>query len=91
MPRPPIDLHEKVRDVLKHTETLPAQLSSPIVNYERSVSACLALMKYIDDHLHASRIYETVYNRHMALQRRMALASLSRHRGAPLKNQFSIA
>jgi hypothetical protein len=76
MPRPPIDLHQKVRDVLQHTAPLPAELSSPIVNYERSVSGCLALMKYVEDHLLASRIYEAVYNRHMALQRRMALGGL---------------
>ncbi len=46
MPRPPIDLHQKVR------------------------------LKYVEDHLRASRIYEAVYNRHMAQQRRMALGSL---------------
>lgn len=76
MPRPPIDLHQKVRDLFRHTEALPAELSSPIVNYERTLDGYLALLKYVEDHLRASRIYEAVYNRHMAQQRRMALGSL---------------
>jgi hypothetical protein len=71
MPRPPIDLHQKVRDLLRHTDALPAELSSPIVNYERTVDGYLALLKYVDDHLRTSRIYAAVYNRHMAQQRRM--------------------
>ncbi len=41
MPRPPIDLHQKVRDLLRHTDSLPAELSSPIVNYERTVDGYL--------------------------------------------------
>lgn len=76
MPRPPIDLHQKVRDLLRHTDALPAELSSPIVNFERIVDGYLALLKYVDEHLRTSRIYKAVYNRHMVQQRRMALGSL---------------
>lgn len=76
MPRPPIDLHQKVRDLLGHTEPLPAESSRPIEHYERYTNDCINMIRYMDRHIGPAGIYEAVLERHMAMMRRMALGSL---------------
>ena len=49
---------------------------SPIKKYEDFVSSCLGLIKYVDDHIPAAKVYRAAYDRHMELQRRMVLVSL---------------
>jgi hypothetical protein len=36
MPRPPIDLHRKVRDILGHIAPLSAEAATPLAHYNRS-------------------------------------------------------
>jgi hypothetical protein len=72
---------------------LPAELSSPIVNYERSVSSCLALMKYVEDHL-TQRLAHHI-DQPLGLQNetvslgveRMALGGRRLHRAAALRGR----
>jgi hypothetical protein len=76
LPRPPINLHQKVREVLLHTSPPLSQADRPIQHFERSVNAGLLLLKYIDDHIDPDDVYEAVYDRHLGHLRRMILAEL---------------
>lgn len=76
MPRPPINLHKKVREVLQHTAPLPPQADCPIQHFEASVNAALLLLSYIDAHIDPNDVYEAVYERHLGHLRRMILAEL---------------
>jgi hypothetical protein len=76
MPRPPINLHQKVREVLQHTSPLPPEADRPIQHFERSLNAGLLLLNYIDDHVDPNDVYEAVYDRHLGHLRRMVLAEL---------------
>ena len=74
--RPPIDLNQKVRELLTHTTPLPPGVDAPIRNFEERINACLNLIKYIDDHISTQSVYAAVYDRHMSLLRRMVLVSM---------------
>ena len=74
--RPPIDLDQKVRDLLTHTVPLRAGVDAPIRNFEERTNACFNLIKYIDDHISTQPVYRTIYDRHMSLLNRMVLVSL---------------
>ncbi len=76
MPRPPTNLHLKVREILGHSLPLPPEASSPIRHLERTANATMSMLKYVDDHLVAAGFYDAVKERHIANLRRMALASL---------------
>ena len=62
--------------MLDHTEGPPAESGSPLAHFERSVNDTLTALRYIDDHMNAGPIYLAVFERHMALVRRMALGNL---------------
>lgn len=74
--RPPIDLNQKVREILAHVDPLSSELEIPIRAFEQRVNACRNLIKYIDDHISTQSVYEAVYDRHMSLLRRMMLVSM---------------
>lgn len=76
LPRPAINLHLKVREVLQHTAPLLPLADRPIQHFEQSVNAGLLLLNYIDDHIDPDDVYEAVYSRHLGHLRRMVLAEL---------------
>jgi hypothetical protein len=76
MPRPSIDLHQKVRELLSHVSPPPPESDRPIDHFEHAANETLALIKYIDDHLQLGTMHPAVYERHMFHLRRMALGSL---------------
>lgn len=76
MPRPPIDLHQKIRELLQHTVALPPESAAPVAHYEWSTNEVFNLMAYVRSHLERTPVYERVYNRHMSQLRRLALVSL---------------
>lgn len=76
MPRPPIDLHQKIRELLQHTVALPPESAAPLAHYEWSTNEVFNLMAYVRSHLERTPVYERVYNRHMSQLRRLALVSL---------------
>ena len=76
MPRPPTNLHQKVRELFQHTAPLHAQADRPIRHFERSVNSGSLLLNYIKDHIEPNDVYETVYEGHLGHLRRMVLAEL---------------
>ena len=75
MPRQPINLHQKIREMLQHTAPLPAESGRPIDHFDRTTNDNDGFMRYVERHLQTSSIYQAVYQRHMASARRMVLAS----------------
>lgn len=73
--RPPIDLHQKVRELLTHTIPVGSGIV-PLRNFEERTNACFNLIKYVDDHVLSQSIYRASYDRHMWLLHRMVLVSL---------------
>ena len=76
MPRPPIDLHLMVREIIQHSSALLPESDCPLRHFERSANTGAALLKYIDDHIKPDDVYPAVYDRHLGHLRRMALAEL---------------
>lgn len=76
MPRPLIDLHQRVRAVLQHTSPLLPEAHSPIQHFERSANVGLSLIRYIDGQIDPETVYPAVYHRHLGHLRRMVLAEL---------------
>jgi hypothetical protein len=74
--RPPIDLDQKVRDLLTHTVPLRPGINAPIRTFEQRTNACFNLIKYIDDHVSTQPVYRASYDRHMSLLNRMVLVNL---------------
>ncbi|HKI34998.1 MAG TPA: hypothetical protein VKA46_24290 [Gemmataceae bacterium] len=71
---PPINLHQKVREVLRHTQPPHPEAHCPIQHFERAATTGPGLIKYLSDHIDPARVYPAVYERHMSQLRRMALA-----------------
>lgn len=76
MPRPPTNLHQKVKDLLQHTGVLPPESNRPLDHFDHATNDGIGLIRYIEQHLQSTRFYEAVYQRHMVSVRRMVLGSL---------------
>ena len=76
MPRAPIDLHQKVRELLAHTDPLLPESFRPIEHYERYTNDCFNMIRYMDRHIDPAGIHEAVLERHMSMMRRMVLGTL---------------
>lgn len=76
MPRPRIDLNQKVRDLLDHHRDPLAERQCPIDHFERTSNDALGLIKYLDDHVAATPIYQAVYEKHQSNLHRMILGNL---------------
>ncbi len=78
--RRPIDLGERVRDVLGHTEPLGKESRAPITHYRRAVNVNIALIDYIEHHLtersKAGSLYVAIKTKYMTHLRRFVLANL---------------
>ena len=48
MPRPPVDLHRKVLEILDHVDPLPAEASAPLAHYNRSSTDLWNLLLYVE-------------------------------------------
>jgi hypothetical protein len=48
MPRPPIDLNRKVREILAHADPLPAEASTPLAHCNRSSTDLWNLLLYVE-------------------------------------------
>jgi hypothetical protein len=84
--RPPIDLNQKVRDLLTHTVPLRPGVGAPIRNFEERTNACFNLIKYIDDHVSTQSVYRASYDRHMSLLDRMVLVNRTIRRYSLLRH-----
>jgi len=74
--RPPIDLREKIRSILSHTEALGPASQCPITHYRQAVSSNFGLIDYIEDHITEGSHYPAIKAKHMAHLRRFVLANL---------------
>jgi hypothetical protein len=76
VPRPSVDLHQSVRDVLRHVSQILPRINCPIRHFEQLVNTGSLLVQYIDDHIGPDDTYRNVYDRHLGHLRRMVLAEL---------------
>ena len=76
MPRPTIDLGEKISGVLQHVEALPEAAESPLSHYKRSVAEAWNLRDYAHRKIKGTRFYKKVANAHLSALDRMILVHL---------------
>jgi hypothetical protein len=76
LPPPPIDLNQKIRDILKHTTPLLPEADCPIKHFERSANDGISLLKYLEDHIDQRAVYPRVYARHFGQLQRMILGDM---------------
>lgn len=76
MPRPPIDLARKIKDILLHTQTLPDEAKSPILHYGRTGTDIWNTLDYVEKALGVPGLYRAVADRHLQQLYGMALVNL---------------
>ena len=76
MPRPPINLHQKAREVLHHTSELHPEADRPILHFESSTDSALRMMRYLVGHMDPTSFYPAVLDSHLGQLRRMILTEL---------------
>jgi hypothetical protein len=76
MPRPPIDLLQKVKVILQHVGPLPAEAITPLTHYNRSITDAWNLMAYIERYLNQPPLKAAVVQRHLILLRSMILVNM---------------
>jgi hypothetical protein len=76
MPRPPIDLPRKIKDILTHFVDLPAEAAAPLTHYRRSGADIWNLLLYVERNLAQLELYPAVLRRHLGRLNGMILISL---------------
>ena len=76
MPRPPVDLARKIKDIVQHVETLPEEALAPIRHYQRTISDIWTSLAYVERAVSQGDRYETVVERHLGRFYGMALVNL---------------
>jgi hypothetical protein len=76
MPRPPIDLLQKVKEILQHVGPLPVEAGTPLTHYNRSVTDAWNLMDYVERNLSQLNLKGAVFKRHTDLLRSMILVNM---------------
>lgn len=76
MPRPPIDLSRKIKDILGHVDPLPPEACAPFGHYERSMSDNWNLLQYLERSLIQPNLKAVVVRRHLDRVNGMILVSM---------------
>lgn len=76
MPRPPIDLRSKIKEIPKHISALPVEATSPKRHYEKFTNDTWNLLLYFERNLKRVETYEAVAERHLGRLMSMMLLSL---------------
>jgi hypothetical protein len=76
MPRPPIDLHRKVREILAHVDPLPAEAGTPLAHYNRSSTDLWNLLLYVERAFGQLALQPAAVRRHMSRLHGMILVNL---------------
>jgi hypothetical protein len=76
MPRPPIDLARKIKDILRHVRPLPDEAKAPILHYRRTSADISSSLAYIERAFGEGNRYQTVADRHLGRLYGMALVNL---------------
>ncbi len=76
MPRPPIDLSRKIKDILQHVQPLPDEAKAPILHYWRAGTDIVNSIRYFERAVSEGERYQTVVVRHLGRLYGMALVGL---------------
>jgi len=76
MPRLPIDLARKIKDIPQHVEQLPAEARVPILHYRLTSSTISATLAYVEDAFAQGSRYDAVVERHLSRLYGMAMIGL---------------
>lgn len=72
MPRPPVDLPRKIRDILQHVQPLPDEARAPILHYRRTGADIWGSLAYIERAVGQGERYQAVVDRHLGRLYEMA-------------------
>ncbi len=76
MPRPPIDLSRKVKDVVQHVQALPPEAATPLAHYRRTSTDLWNSVLYVERAFTQPGLYPKVADRHFGRINSMVLMSL---------------
>jgi hypothetical protein len=76
MPRPPIDLARKIKDILRHTQPLPDEAKAPILHYRQTVADIWGALAYVERAIGQRDRYQAVIDRHLGRIYAMALVTV---------------
>lgn len=76
MPRAPIDLARKIKDILQHVQPLPDESKAPVLHYRRTGTDIWASLTYVEGAFREGNRYQAVAERHLGRLYGMALVSL---------------
>jgi hypothetical protein len=76
MPRPPVDLARKIKDILRHVQPLPDDAQAPILHYRRTGAEIWGSLAYIERAVNEGERYQVVVDRHLGRLYGMALVTL---------------
>lgn len=76
MPRPPVDLPARIRDILRHVRPLPDEAKAPILHYRRTGADIWGSLAYLERAVSQGERYEAVVQRHLGRLYEMALVTL---------------
>ncbi len=76
MPRLPIDLPRKIKDILKHVRQLPDDARAPILHYRRTGADLWGSLGYVERVIDQGERYQAVVDRHLGRLYGMALVNL---------------
>jgi hypothetical protein len=65
MARPRTNLHQKIREILAHSDPLPLEANAPFSHYQRSSKDFWGLLEYLEGHLDQRNVKPAVRRRHM--------------------------
>jgi hypothetical protein len=76
MPRLPINLHQKVREILSHVDPLPPEADEPLAHFTRSGSDLWNLLLYVERNFGQLSLQAAAVRRHMSRLHGMILVNL---------------
>jgi hypothetical protein len=76
MPRPPINLNQKVREILAHVHPLPPEADAPLAHYNRSGTDLWNLVLYVERNFGQLPLQPSAVRRHMSRLHGMILVNL---------------
>jgi hypothetical protein len=77
MPRPPINLHQKIREILAHVNPLPAEAGAPLSHYNRSSTDLWTLVSYVERNFGVLPLQPAAVRRHMGRLHGMIVVNLA--------------
>ncbi len=76
MPRPPINLNQKVREILGHVDPLPPEADTPLAHFNRSGTDLWNLLLYVERNFGQLSLQAAAVRRHMSRLHGMILVNL---------------